>query len=182
MIIYKTTNLINGKIYVGKDVKNNHSYIGSGFIFRISVEKYGKENFKKEILEYCHTIEELNKKEKYWIKTLNSTDKNIGYNIMEGGQGGNCHNYKRGPEHYLYRKPLPQKVRDAVSLANTQRPKVYGECNKTYKKVDDKIKIMILDLSKNMGRDKIYNTLTSMGVKCPPRRTIGRRLKEWSIA
>jgi len=44
MIIYKTTNLINGKYYIGKDKYNNPSYLGSGFILYQAIKKYGKEN------------------------------------------------------------------------------------------------------------------------------------------
>lgn len=88
MIIYKTTNLINGKIYIGKDERNCQSYIGSGLLISRAIVKYGKENFIKEILETCLTVEELNLREKYWIKQYNSRDKTIGYNITVGGDGG----------------------------------------------------------------------------------------------
>lgn len=89
MIVYKTTNLVNGKIYIGQDSKNNPNYLGSGYIFLKAFNKYGKENFKKEILEHCQTKEELNDKEIYWIEKLNSTNSKVGYNIATGGQGGN---------------------------------------------------------------------------------------------
>ena len=87
MIIYKTTNLINGKIYVGQDSKNNPGYFGSGKIIKSAIKKYGKENFKKEIIETCTSKEILDEREKFWIKELNSRDKSIGYNITEGGEG-----------------------------------------------------------------------------------------------
>jgi len=86
MIIYKTTNLVNGKFYIGKDEKNNPNYLGSGKILKIAIKKYGTENFKKEILEECNNKKELNEKEKYWITTLSATT--LGYNIAEGGTGG----------------------------------------------------------------------------------------------
>ncbi len=89
MIIYKTTNNINGKFYVGKDCKNKKSYLGSGKILRQAIQKYGKENFKKEILEICSSLEELEIREKYWIAKLDAV--NIGYNITEGGTGGDTH-------------------------------------------------------------------------------------------
>lgn len=86
MVIYKTTNLINGKFYVGKDESNNPKYLGSGKILKLAINKNGVENFKKEILEECSTKEELNEKEKYWIDVLSATT--LGYNIAEGGTGG----------------------------------------------------------------------------------------------
>lgn len=86
MIIYKTTNLINNKIYVGQDSKNNPNYYGSGKILKAAIKKYGKINFKKEILEHCRTRDELNDCEKYWICELESQNPNIGYNITAGGE------------------------------------------------------------------------------------------------
>jgi hypothetical protein len=69
MIIYKTTNLINGKIYVGQDSKNNPKYLGSGIVLNHAIKKYGKDNFKKEILEHCIDKNDMDIKEKYWIFT-----------------------------------------------------------------------------------------------------------------
>jgi group I intron endonuclease len=89
MVIYKTTNLINNKIYVGQDSHNNPAYLGSGKILNNAIKKYGKDNFKKEILEECSSKKELNEREIYWINKLNSTDTNVGYNIATGGHGGN---------------------------------------------------------------------------------------------
>jgi|ERR1035437_602545 group I intron endonuclease len=88
MIIYKTTNLINDKIYVGKDATNDPKYLGSGFILRRAIERYGKNNFKKETIEECNSLEELSQRELFWIDNLNSTNKKIGYNIAKGGLGG----------------------------------------------------------------------------------------------
>lgn len=86
MQIYKTTNKINGKIYIGQDSKCNPEYLGSGSLIRRSIRKYGKENFEKEILEdniICKKI--LNERETYWIEHFDSTNKLIGYNIMSKG-------------------------------------------------------------------------------------------------
>jgi group I intron endonuclease len=88
MIIYKTTNLINGKIYIGQDSKNNPKYLGSGIILKQAIKKYGTINFKKEVLETCKTIDDLNYKEKYWIEKLKTNNQEIGYNISFGGQTG----------------------------------------------------------------------------------------------
>jgi len=180
MIVYKTTNLVNGKIYIGRDVRNRPSYLGSGKVFLRAIKKYGKNEFRKETLDHCPSLSILNEREKYWITFFNSTNKNIGYNIMEGGQGGNNHNYKKGPEHPYYGKHRPPHIGIAVSKANRKREKHFGKNNKSYKSIDQQVKNLILSLSEKMGRDKIFQTITQMGLQCPARRTITRRLKEWT--
>jgi group I intron endonuclease len=87
MIIYKITNLINGKIYIGQDKHNRPSYYGSGKIINLAILKYGRDNFKKEIIDTAVSKEELNEKEIYWISFYNSRDKSIGYNLAAGGEG-----------------------------------------------------------------------------------------------
>ena len=49
MVIYCTTNLINGKKYIGSDTNNNPYYLGSGVSIIKAIKKYGRNNFKKEI-------------------------------------------------------------------------------------------------------------------------------------
>lgn len=88
MIIYKITNQINSKIYIGQDKHNNPNYLGSGKILHLAFKKYGTENFIKEIIEECESKEHLDERERYWINFYKSTDRNIGYNIALGGKGG----------------------------------------------------------------------------------------------
>jgi hypothetical protein len=57
-IVYKTTNLINGKMYIGVDSKNDKTYLGSGKILKKSISKYGIENFRKEIIMEFKTDKE----------------------------------------------------------------------------------------------------------------------------
>lgn len=87
--IYKTTNLVNGKIYIGQHKADQYdvTYLGSGKALLNSISKYGKENFTCEILEWCETQSKINSRERYWINFYNSRDRNIGYNITEGGEG-----------------------------------------------------------------------------------------------
>lgn len=85
MIIYKTTNLVNNRFYIGKDKHNNPSYMGSGKLLQQAISKYGLDNFKKEILETCTTESELNKREIHWIGKLRNS---ACYNIANGGEGG----------------------------------------------------------------------------------------------
>ncbi len=87
MVIYKITNNVNGKIYIGQHCKNDTDYMGSGTLLKRAFQKYGKENFTKEIIEICLDKEALNIAEKYWISYYHSQDRNIGYNITAGGEG-----------------------------------------------------------------------------------------------
>lgn len=92
--IYKTTNLINGKIYIGQhrvaNENDNDDYLGSGKLIRRAVKLYGKDNFKKEIIAYCNSLDELNQLEEEYIKMYNSTNHTIGYNISKGGGFMKC--------------------------------------------------------------------------------------------
>lgn len=88
MIIYKVTNLVNNKIYIGKDKHNNSRYFGSGVKIKGAIKKYGRNCFIKETLEECFDETILNEREEYWINEYNSVDRNVGYNITRGGEGG----------------------------------------------------------------------------------------------
>jgi group I intron endonuclease len=87
MIIYLTTNLINGMIYVGQDSYNNWNYYGSGVKILKAIKKYGKESFKKEVIGFCSCLENMNEQEIFWIAKLDSTNPKIGYNLATGGSG-----------------------------------------------------------------------------------------------
>ena len=93
--IYKITNLINNKIYIGQtnnpkrrwqEHKNlGYDTKGTKLLYR-AIEKYGKDNFAFEIIE--GPIDNYNEKEIYWISYYKSTDKKFGYNILLGGNLG----------------------------------------------------------------------------------------------
>lgn len=88
--IYRTTNLINGKMYIGQHYgKLNDSYLGSGTLLKKALDKYGRNNFKKEILEICNNYEDLNLAERKWITRFNAVKSNQYYNIAEGGFNSN---------------------------------------------------------------------------------------------
>jgi group I intron endonuclease len=87
MIIYEIKNKINGKSYIGQHSSNElGSYWGSGKLIKKAIEKYGIEKFERIILERCYSKDELNEREKYWIKEKNSLVN--GYNLTDGGTGG----------------------------------------------------------------------------------------------
>jgi len=102
MDIYKITNLINGKIYIGKENTYDSDYLGSGLIINRAIKKYGRENFKKDVIDTADTLEDLNEKEIYWIKEYDSINNKIGYNIMIGGDGGD--NFTNHPNKEEIRK------------------------------------------------------------------------------
>lgn len=99
--IYKITNLINQKIYVGKTTttiekrwrthwEDSTRLDTSNRPLYKAFNKYGKENFKIEELEEC-SIDELNSKEIYWIEKLGSFK--YGYNATLGGDGRHYADY-----------------------------------------------------------------------------------------
>jgi group I intron endonuclease len=138
MIIYKTTNLVNQKFYVGKDTNNNPNYYGSGKRLKLAIKKYGIVNFKKETLEVCNTLELLNEREKFWIKELKAITE--GYNISLGGDGGDTisnnprrddirleHSRKmKSPKHNKKKgtKIIKLKKRDDPDWVNPRKGKV----------------------------------------------------------
>jgi hypothetical protein len=86
MYIYLTTNLVNGKKYIGQHNGKQSWYLGSGSIFYKAFKKYGRKNFKKEILCYCDSNEELNQKEIYYIDYYNAVEDKDYYNLRPGGK------------------------------------------------------------------------------------------------
>ena len=87
--IYKITNKINKKIYVGKRVGTEFdtNYWGSGVKLRKALIEFGKDNFDREIIEWCSNKDILKERERYWISTLNTRDPEFGYNKIPGGEG-----------------------------------------------------------------------------------------------
>jgi hypothetical protein len=86
-ILYKTTNLVNNKSYIGIHQTDdlNDGYLGSGVAFKKALKKYGKENFLREIIETCSSFEELLEKEKQYVNEIWVNDKG-NYNLKTGGQ------------------------------------------------------------------------------------------------
>jgi len=85
--IYKTVNNITGKFYIGKQYKNYAHYLGSGKLLRKAIDKHGRENFTKVILEDKLTSKQASEREQYWIDKTGALG-NQGYNMNEGGTGG----------------------------------------------------------------------------------------------
>jgi group I intron endonuclease len=95
-IVYKITNVINGKIYIGRTVKPlsyrwvdhlSETRRGSELLFHKAIRKYGEENFKVEELSKHDTDEELNAAEIAAIALYRSHERECGYNLTYGGEG-----------------------------------------------------------------------------------------------
>ena len=112
-VIYKHTNLINGKIYIGQTCQKPEDrwdygcgYKRHNLHFYNAIKKYGwKEGFSHEIIEQnIPTLEEANEKEKYWIAYYNCKEPN-GYNLTDGGNGSSGH-------------PISEEAKLKISIAN----------------------------------------------------------------
>lgn len=145
--IYKTTNLINGKSYIGQHkskIFESTKYIGSGKFLNQAFKKYGKENFKCELLEWCENKDELNEKEKYWIKQYNAVENSNFYNIAPGGETS-CFNYLPEDELVEIRKKMrikPKKFKHSYYFLK------YGSKSKGKKKTS----LHSLNISKSLKK------------------------------
>lgn len=86
--VYKVTNLVNDRYYIGvhKTANPHDKYMGSGPVIKKAMQKYGLENFTKEILHEFNTEEDAYNKETEILNELLSDDKC--YNLNVGGKGG----------------------------------------------------------------------------------------------
>lgn len=98
--VYKYTNKINNKVYIGqtkntlaKRADNGRGYAKCPF-FNNAIQKYGLENFDVEILKDSLTLNEANYWEEYYIKKFNSTNRDKGYNLKDGGNNSESLNKK----------------------------------------------------------------------------------------
>jgi group I intron endonuclease len=88
-LIYITTNLINGKKYIGSHLTSNinDNYLGSGVILKKAIEKYGKSNFQREILAQLDNIDDMKELEEYYIEYYNAYNSNLFYNATKYAAG-----------------------------------------------------------------------------------------------
>ncbi len=125
MIIYKITNLKNGKIYIGKTIYSLKCRIGGHRrsinksqqpLYR-AMRKYGFESFEFEEIDSCDDLEELNYLEIFWIDYFKSKINQLGYNVGHGGTGGD--NFTNNPNKEEIRKKITPNEKTKKRISDT---------------------------------------------------------------
>lgn len=175
MIVYKITNKINDKFYIGKDSKNNKNYFGSGLLIKKAIKKYGKENFTKDIIEHCDSIEMLNEREEYWVEYYKNNFRHQCYNIGAGGVGGDNftdnpnreailetmkRNTPKGENHVFFGKKSPSSGKKWKQASKDKLRESLLKSEKFQKAVHSKERAVKISESQN-------------GVPCPNRAKFG---------
>ena len=121
--IYITTNLIDGKRYIGQKKFDNYwkGYLGSGKHLREAIKKYGRENFSRNIVAIAYSKEELDDAEISIIKFLGADKSRDYYNIAEGG----CVKGGVGEDAFWYGKQLPPEMIEKQKKSRNTEKRVY---------------------------------------------------------
>lgn len=150
-IIYKITNIVNGKIYIGKHQTSNinDSYFGSGVALERAIKKYGKKSFTKEVLYIFDNEFEMNEKEKEIVNQQFILCEN-NYNLGVGGDGGS---HFKGKKHKKETKKLLSEIAKKRIITEETRKKISESNSKrviteeTRKKLSERAKLRFLDES-----------------------------------
>jgi len=144
-LIYKITNTVNDKIYIGKHQTENinDTYFGSGVALERAIKKYGKQFFKKEILFIFNSEDEMNLKERE-IVTEAFIARKDNYNKAIGGEGGS--NFKGKKHTEETKRKLSEKAKSRIfsdetrkKISDGNRRRVLSE--KTKLKISEKAKL-----------------------------------------
>lgn len=188
--VYKITNKVTNKIYIGitnqgSGARYRHhwyeSRIGEPSPIHRSMAKYGEDNFTLEIIDFADTYDELKEKEKYWIKQYNSTDKSIGYNLTEGGDGTFGRKHSEETKDKIRQKALGRKVSEETKRKMSETR--LGKCSDKQREhllkltVGQSKKIYQYDTDFNLIGE--YNSIKEASkITGIDRNTIGRQLKK----
>ena len=119
--IYETTNLINGKRYRGFHYGTvDDSYLGTSLLLHRAIKKYGRRNFKREILEICDSFHHALQRESYFVDEK-WVDRDDTYNLKTGGLGGCRHSknsielMRRSHQGYITSEETKEKLRKISS-------------------------------------------------------------------
>lgn len=166
--IYKFTNKINNKVYIGQstyiekryrehfyDCERLTSDRHKSTYFHKALQKYGKDNFNFEIIELCEE-NQLNEREKYWIEYYHSFQN--GYNLTYGGDGRSTRKYDSKLILELYEKyKSTRKVATILKCDKTTISRRLKENNiQLFSQAEILSKLVLI---KYNNQDYIFNTL-----------------------
>jgi len=117
--LYKTVNKINGKFYIGvhKTEDINDGYLGSSLHLDRAINKYGKENFKREIIAYFSSEKEMLEAEKNLVTSVFiKENKDKIYNLNGGGEGSWTYNNHINPERHERRKNAADRLKELLKI------------------------------------------------------------------
>ena len=204
-IIYKITNLINGKVYIGQTKRNfDERYNGTGngaekvynyHMYRKnheghyynvhlcnSMEKYGFENFKvEEEIDIAYSKKELDELEIKYIKEYNSSNPKFGYNKTEGGESGKITTF----DNYMTDirvgriKPFICLESKEIFISKNKFDEMYGKCIelKEVKTIPNELRNGVVDLTNNFD----YSNLNSYTIYTLSRPTYNENMSQRDI-
>ena len=186
MYIYKITNSINGRWYIGKTNGRDPNYMGSGKLLKQAYAKYGQENFVKEILESCSSDEELNLREQHWIATTNAISDPMSYNLAEGGLGGDLSKFISYDQIDYSNHKMEGTARWFQSLTKEQQREFHSAqaSNRTkgwyVSRIDDPTEIYVDNISKWCEENGVDKSMPT-GLNNPSSRLFQKQTKGWRI-
>lgn len=163
--IYITFNMKNNKFYIGKHEKEyyDENYCGSGKTLKKAIKKYGKENFKNIMIDCALTKEELNKKEKEYIRFYTQKYGRKCYNIASGGDGGNVlHNLSK-EEKKLFIEKMTKINRERCNTESFKQ-RISESTKARYSDIEERKKHsekMRIALNRPEVKEKLSNNIKS---------------------
>jgi len=164
--IYRIVNELNGKDYIGKRLcpksftPKTDTYFGSGLVVNRAFKKYGKENFRKEILvENIKTVEEINSLEISYIKKYKENGKAV-YNISEGGDGGDTLLYASEEK----KKEFCKNCSIVGKKYYKEHPEEVIKISKRTKKLWENQDYRLLQAKKRIGQKRTEETKKKMSI------------------
>lgn len=178
--IYKTTNILSGRYYIGMHSTNNldDGYLGSGNRLRLAIRKHGKENFKREIIMFCDSRKELRGKEEE-IVSLDEIAKKNCMNMVVGGEGGLA--TANHTKKWLFEKWKEPEYRRLRSKEASERMKKNHQLGKmrydtfSGKKHSDETKIKMSNSHKNIG---VGNKNSQFGTCWITKNNVNKKIKK----
>lgn len=186
-VIYKYTNKINGKVYIGQTIDEdrriwNHKKAYGDTLFHRAINKYGFDSFEYVILE---RVDEslLDQKEIYWIAYYKSNNRQFGYNLTTGGEGSR--GYKYTDEQRKNRSEQSKGNKSFVGHTHTEEyKKMMSELNKG-KVFSEETRMKMSDSKKGnkyaFGHHPSEETKKKISEACKGRVTIGSTGMTWKL-